>query len=65
MAKPNPIPEQTVGSGIGFDGDLVLLALPLQTFRELSDLAFKQNKTIAQLFTKAIEEYVARERGQI
>jgi hypothetical protein len=40
--------------------DLYLLAMPLATYRKLSDIAAQQNMTVAKVLSKAIEDFLGK-----
>ncbi len=41
-------------------GEMLFLAVPMQTFRHLSDEAAKRNTTVAALLSSAVNQYIGK-----
>jgi hypothetical protein len=60
VPKAVSLRQEDPTKGFGFDGELVLMALPVPAFKQLSDIAAKINKTVAEVFQEAISAYLDR-----
>lgn len=56
MARAVPIPEEQ--KQVVPIGELAIIAIPMEAYRKLSDLAMAQNMTVGQVLSKAIESLV-------
>jgi hypothetical protein len=56
MAKIRPL-EEPQKSAFGFDGEMIVLALPVKTYREIEAIAAKRGQTFAEALQEAIKEY--------
>ncbi len=57
-----PVPERppTEADARAAFNDLVLLALPITLYKQLSDAAMKRNLTLQQLLSNAVQEYLKK-----
>jgi hypothetical protein len=55
-AEPEPTPEAARGAL----NDMVLLALPMVLFKQLSDAAMKRNMVLSQLLSVAVQDYLQK-----
>jgi hypothetical protein len=58
MSKASKIGKTEPEKAVGFDGELIFLALPLVSYRALSDRGAKSGKSAAQVLQEAIETYL-------
>lgn len=56
MTKATNHPKEA--ATFGFDGEMVILAIPAILYKDLSDIAAKKGKTVAQALTEAMQQYL-------
>lgn len=57
VAKATPIPDDQ--QQVVSIGELAIIAIPMEAYRKLSDLAMQQNTTAGHLLAKAIDSLIA------
>lgn len=58
MAQAKVLPVDV--SGGNPSGDIYLVAMPLQTYQTISDVAAKRNMSFAQALGRAIEDFIGK-----
>lgn len=62
MAKAVPMPDPEEKQVVSI-GEVAILAVPMDAYRKLSDLAMKRNLTVGQVLAKAIESLVGEKES--
>ena len=53
-------PQEAAAESAGFTSQLIMLAVPLDFFQRLSEEAAARNMRVAELLSRAVEDYLKR-----